>query len=166
LTDETETTVGLEALFRAHYRSLFRLAVLLLSDVALAEELTQETFFRFHCAARPARPGAELAYMRRTLVNLCHGHHRHLAVVRRAVVPLLVDAPSAEDETAGGERQRAIAAAVRSLPTRQRECVVLHYYAELSDSEVGHTLGISAGSVKRHLHRARATLAAQLEGER
>jgi DNA-directed RNA polymerase specialized sigma24 family protein len=41
--------------------------------------------------------------------------------------------------------------------------VVLHYYADLSDAAIADTLGISVGSVKTHLHRARAALAEQLE---
>ena len=56
--------------------------------------------------------------------------------------------------------------AVRRLPDRQRDCVVLHYYEELTDMEIARTLGISVGSVKTHLHRARTALAAILEDER
>jgi RNA polymerase sigma-70 factor (ECF subfamily) len=40
---------------------------------------------------------------------------------------------------------------------------VLRYYADLGDAEIAETLGISAGSVKTHLHRARAALAQRLE---
>jgi len=52
---------------------------------------------------------------------------------------------------------------VRALPHRQRDCVVLHYFADLTDAEIADALGISAGSVKTHLHRARAALAHVLE---
>jgi RNA polymerase sigma-70 factor (ECF subfamily) len=57
-------------------------------------------------------------------------------------------------------------AAIRRLPERQRDCVVLHYFCELSDVEVASVLGVSSGSVKTHLHRARATLAHELEAWR
>ena len=59
-----------------------------------------------------------------------------------------------------------MAAAVRTLPPRQRDCIVLRFYADLSDAEIADTLGISAGSVKTHLHRARAALADRLEALR
>jgi RNA polymerase sigma factor (sigma-70 family) len=64
------------------------------------------------------------------------------------------------------DQQRAIAAAVRALPRRQRDCVVLRYYGDLADPEIATTLGVSVGSVKTHLHRARTALAPRLEALR
>jgi RNA polymerase sigma factor (sigma-70 family) len=52
----------------------------------------------------------------------------------------------------------ALAAALRRLPTRQRETVVLRYLADLSEQDVGHVLGIRQGTVKTHLHRGLAAL--------
>ena len=78
-----ETAVNLDGLFRAHATPLLRLAVVLTGDRGLGEELVQDAFVRLaRSATRPA-PGAELAYLRRIVINLSHGHHRHLAVVRR-----------------------------------------------------------------------------------
>jgi RNA polymerase sigma factor (sigma-70 family) len=62
--------------------------------------------------------------------------------------------------------QRLVARAVRALPARQRECIVLRFYEELTDREIAETLGITAGSVKTHLHRARTALAHALEALR
>jgi RNA polymerase sigma-70 factor (ECF subfamily) len=59
-----------------------------------------------------------------------------------------------------------VRAAVAALPAQQRACTVLHYFEGLTDVEVATVLGISTGSVKTHLHRARAALAAALEEER
>lgn len=67
---------------------------------------------------------------------------------------------------AATEAQREVLAAVRDLPERQREVVVLRYLLELSTAEAASTLGISEGSVKTHLHRALATLETTLEGAR
>jgi RNA polymerase sigma factor (sigma-70 family) len=58
----------------------------------------------------------------------------------------------------------AVLDAVRSLPTRQREAVVLRYYADLSEAEVARALGCSVGTVKSQLSKARATLSRLLEG--
>jgi RNA polymerase sigma factor (sigma-70 family) len=55
--------------------------------------------------------------------------------------------------------------ALRHLPDRQREVLVLRFYLDLTEAEIAHTLGISAGSVKTHAHRGLAALAHWLEDE-
>jgi RNA polymerase sigma factor (sigma-70 family) len=64
------------------------------------------------------------------------------------------------------DAQRLVVEAIRSLPRRQRDCIVLRFYEELSDTEIAEALALSPGSVKTHLHRARATLADRLEALR
>ncbi len=59
--------------------------------------------------------------------------------------------------------QQEVLEAMRSLPRRQRECLVLRYYLDLSESEIASTLGISNGSVKSHASRGLAALAKHLE---
>jgi RNA polymerase sigma-70 factor (sigma-E family) len=153
----------LDRLFRAHATALLRLAIVLSGDRDLSEELVQEAFVRLHRAATPPAPGAELAYLRRTVINLVHGHHRHLRVVRRRAHEPPPDREAAEVDAVRRDGQRRVTDAVRNLPRRQRDCVVLHYYADLTDTEIADELGISPGSVKTHLHRARAALADRLE---
>jgi RNA polymerase sigma-70 factor (sigma-E family) len=161
-----DSGVDLDGLFRAHATPLLRLAVVLTGDHELAEELVQEAFVRLHRSGSSPAPGAELAYLRRTVINLSHGHHRHLRVVRSRRTEPSGDHDAAEVDAVRRDGQREVAAAVRALPDRQRDCVVLHYYGELSDTEIADALGISAGSVKTHLHRARATLSDLLEALR
>lgn len=60
---------------------------------------------------------------------------------------------------------RRLAAAVQTLPTRQREVVVCRYYLELTVAETAELLGITSGSVKRHAHRGIEALAARVEAE-
>lgn len=152
-------------MFRSHYRSLLRLGVVLTGDPALAEELAQEAFVRYH--GSPARPrrGAELAYLRRTVVNLSHVHHRRTSFLSR--IRNDNPAPATPEQLAiTSERQSTVMAAVRKLPSRQRDCVVLFYFMDLGTREIATTLGLSPGSVKTHLHRARATLGVDLKGLR
>ncbi len=163
MIDEVQDTATLRGLYEEHAPGLYRLAVALISDAAQAEDLVHDAFVRLHRVARPPAPGAERAYLRRTVVNLAHDHHRHRAVARRTATPIGPDLPSAEVTAAGAERDGAVAAAVAALPARQRDCIVLHYFADLPDSEIAADLGISVGSVKTHLHRARAALAQRLE---
>jgi RNA polymerase sigma-70 factor (ECF subfamily) len=157
------TGLDLDGLFRAHATPLLRLAVVLTGDQRLAEDLVQDAFVRLHrSGARPAA-GTELAYLRRTVVNLAHGHHRRLRIARSHPPGPPRVAPAAEVDAVRHDGQRRVAEAVRALPRRQRDCVVLHYFADLTDAEIADALGISAGSVKTHLHRARAALAHVLE---
>jgi RNA polymerase sigma factor (sigma-70 family) len=156
----------LDSLFRAHATRLLRLAVVLTGDRELAEELVQEAFVRFARADTPPRLGTELSYLRRTVTNLSHGHHRRLRTARRHRPEPALDAAAADVGAGRREDQRRVAEAVRALPDRQRDCTVLRFYADCTDREIAEILGISPGSVKTHLHRARAALADALEALR
>jgi RNA polymerase sigma factor (sigma-70 family) len=61
------------------------------------------------------------------------------------------------------EDQREVLAALATLPLRQRQCVVLRFYEDLTEVQIAETLGISQGSVKTHLHRAMQALTERLE---
>src|SRR5688500_18184010 len=112
---------SLEDVFRSHHAPLLRLAVVLTGDRQLADDLVQDAFLRLHRSPSWPPPDMELAYLRRTLINLSHGHHRHLGVVRRYAERAVVDdaAPAAEVTAEMRDRQRRVAAAIRALPRRQ-----------------------------------------------
>jgi RNA polymerase sigma factor (sigma-70 family) len=76
-------------------------------------------------------------------------------VPKRRPLPVAV---AAADETESVVLRQALMAALRRLPTRQREAVVLRYLADLSEQDVGLALGIHQGTVKTHLHRGLAAL--------
>lgn len=164
--DRRAAEVDLDALFRAHATPLLRLAIVLTGDRPLAEELVQDAFVRLHRSGTAPAIGAELAYLRRTVINLSHGHHRHLRVVRGHRPDAPGTEASAEVDAVRRDGQRRVVDAVRALPERQRDCIILRFYADLTDVEIADALGISAGSVKTHLHRARAALADRLEALR
>ncbi len=151
-------------LYRAHYTSLVRLAALLLDDVGTSEEVVQDAFVRMHGAWRRLRdPEKALPYLRTTVVNLSRSRMRRRQVARRHPEPLPVDAPSAEYAAISHEEQRAVVTALNVLPPKQREALVLRYYAELSEAEIAAAMRVSAGAVKSHLHRGKAALARHLE---
>jgi RNA polymerase sigma-70 factor (sigma-E family) len=76
--------------------------------------------------------------------------------------PPLPAAVDAGDEADAVVLRRALAAALAHLPRRQRETVVLRYICDLSETDVASALGVSAGTVKTHLHRAIASLRANI----
>ena len=77
-----------------------------------------------------------------------------------------VDVESAEQGVLRGDRARAVVARLHDLPRRQRECVVLRFYDDLTVPDIARVLGVAEGSVKSHLHRAMTTLAIELEDHR
>jgi RNA polymerase sigma factor (sigma-70 family) len=168
---EVQEATDVVTLHQLHWAGLWRLATLLTSDPVAAEDLVQDAFARYLRARggrRGPAAGSELAYLRRTVINLSNSRFRRLGVARRHAPSLAStdDHPSAELEAGATDDGRRVRAAVAALPAQQRACIVLHYFDGLTDAEVAVVLDISTGSVKTHLHRARAALAATLEEER
>lgn len=162
-------TNDLEGLYREHYRSLVRLASVLVDDVATCEELVQDAF-----VAVLRRSGgwvdddAAPAYLRSAVLNGARSHLRKQQVRRRWLqrATLPADQPGADVATMHGDDTRTMLAALRSLPARQREVLALRYYLDLPEAEIAATLGISAGSVKTHAHRGLAALARRVGEDR
>jgi RNA polymerase sigma-70 factor (sigma-E family) len=153
---------ALEQLYVAHWRGLVRLAVLLLHDQGAAEEVVQDSFVAMHLRWRSLRdPDKALAYLRQAVVNRSRSALRHRGVVERYVArqqPALSVADPADGPALVRDRRDVVLDALRALPTRQREVLVLRHYLELSETEIAETLGISRGSVKAHASRGTAAL--------
>lgn len=151
-------------LYVAHYRSLVRLAALLLRDAGAAEEVVQDAFVAMHAAWRRLRdPDLALAYLRRSVVNRSRSALRHRSVVARHAARPAPDAASAEHAAMLAIEHAEVLAALRALPVRQREVLVLRYYADLTEADIADALGISRGAVKSHASRGMAALRADLE---
>jgi RNA polymerase sigma-70 factor (sigma-E family) len=151
-------------LYRAHYRSLVRLAALLLDDVGTSEEVVQDAYIRMHGAWRRIKdPEKALPYLRTTVVNLSRSRMRHRQVVERHAPRPMPDSASAEEGAISMAERDAVIGALRALPDKQREALVLRYYGDLSEAEIAATMGVSQGAVKSHLHRGKAALARHLE---
>jgi RNA polymerase sigma-70 factor (sigma-E family) len=149
------------ALYRSHALGLTRLAFIMLGDRQSAEDVVQEAFCGlFRAWDRLPDEANVLAYLRASVVNGCR------TVIRRrkrtpqslAVPP----APSAEASMLVGEERRATVAALRRLPPRQREALVLRYFADLPEQETAAAMGISRGTVKSTTARALAALGRML----
>lgn len=151
-------------LYAAHYRSLVRLAALLLRDTAVAEEVVQDSFVAMHGAwRRLADPDKALAYLRRSVVNRSRSALRHRSVVARHAPAPAPHAASAEHGAMVALEHAEVMAALCRLPQRQREVLVLRYYADLSEAGIADALDISRGAVKSHASRGMAALRAHLE---
>jgi RNA polymerase sigma-70 factor (sigma-E family) len=163
---EWDATQAVTAIYTTHYRSLVRLAVLLVRDVATAEEVVQDSFIAMHGAWRRMRDSDKaLSYLRQSVVNRSRSVLRHRVVVDRNAPKPAPDMPSAEQGALSLLERSAVIAALRTLPPRQREALVLKYYADLSEAQIATTMGISQGAVKSHTARGMASLRTVLEME-
>lgn len=159
------TTVDfLTETYRAHYRPLLGLAALLLDDTASCEDVVQEAFIRVHAARNRIRDREKtLSYLRQTVVNLSRSTLRRRILGLKLLSRPMPDAASAE-EGAYEQLERAdLIQAMRGLQRRQREVLVLRYFADMSEAEVASALGISAGSVKAYGSRGIAALRVAME---
>jgi RNA polymerase sigma factor (sigma-70 family) len=149
-------------LFQTEGRSLVRMARLFVDDRDAAEDVVQEAFLRLarHAGRIEAMERAP-AYLRSIVLNLARDHNRRGLVSLRhhATSGREIDVqPDAADHLVRSEEHRRVLDAVRQLPTRQRDCITLRYFEELSIEGIASTLDLSPNSVKTHLQRAMSAL--------
>jgi RNA polymerase sigma-70 factor (sigma-E family) len=167
----TETLpTGLEArqrvslLFHAHALALKKLAFLMTGDQPTAEDIVQDAFLGLYRRWRSLDDADKaLGYLRISVLNGCRSVHR----VRFRRQGITLDAPedtaSAEDIALLGEANRQVLIAIRRLPARQREAVVLRYYLDMTEDQAAQAMGVSRGTVKSATSRGLAALARMLK---
>ena len=153
-------------LYSQHYRALVRLAALLVRDTPTAEEVVQDSFVAMNGGWQRLRDTEKaLAYLRQAVVNRSRSVLRHRTVVDKNLQKAPPDMPSAEHGALVLLERSAVVAALRHLPDRQREAIVLRYYADLSEAEIAAAMKISRGAVKSHTARGMTALRTALEQE-
>lgn len=143
---------------------LFRLAWLAVDDAAVAEDLVQEAYTRLYEHPERVRDVAKVdAYVRSIVLNLARSRFTRRA--RRGHLDLRI----ASDPTGAGrvpevdpmraaDDRSVLADALDALSPNQRVCVVCRYWLGLTDAETAEATGLSLGTVKTHLRRARGAL--------
>lgn len=164
--EELERRDFVEALYHQEVVSLVRLARLFTDDRAGAEDIVQEAFIRLYRASHRIDDLAKsAAYLRSIVLNLARDHNRRGLLSLRhqnaMAEPAEVEPP--DERLLRTESQGEILKALGELSQRQRDCLVLRFYLELSESEIAETLSISPNSVKTHCRRGMESLARQLE---
>ena len=147
------------ALYESSALGLIRMAYVMLGDLPSAEDVVQEAFCGLYRRwdGLASTDGA-LYYVRTSVLNGCRSALRRRAV-RRGFVQhqTLADEPpaaSAETVALGGEERQEVIRALARLPHRQREVLVLRFYAELRDEQIGRVMGIRPGTVRSTAFRA------------
>jgi RNA polymerase sigma-70 factor (sigma-E family) len=145
---------AVEALYQAHALRLIRLAYITLGDRPAAEDVVQDAFCGLYRRwENLAETGKALPYVRASVLNGCRSVLRHRAVLRRRVAHQ-VAVESAEAAMLSGEERDQLIRAVRDLPDRQREALVLRFYLDLPDDEIAKAMGITPSTVRSTMHRA------------
>jgi len=153
-----------DTLYRDSWQRLVRLAALLVGDATAAEDIVQDAFANVY--RRWGRlydlPGAG-AYTRTAVINGSRSFLRRRGTAGAARGLNISNAEAADVAVIGVEDQGAMRRAVISLPPRQREVLVLRYWAELAEAEIAQTLRVSRGTVKSSAARGLAALSKVLE---
>jgi RNA polymerase sigma-70 factor (sigma-E family) len=158
---------AINELYHARRLGLVRLALLMVDDLATAEDIVQDVF-----AALYRRHGADLrtvsdpdAYLTSGVMNAARSALRRRRTARAYVPPPPGTAPAAEEQMLLSEGDREVLGALRELTVRQRQVLVLRYWSELSEREIADALHVSRGTVKSTASRA-LTILRGLLGER
>ncbi|MFG2196793.1 RNA polymerase sigma factor [Streptomyces sp. NPDC048639] len=164
MSGSQEPGAPLRHLYRAHRLPLVRLAALPVGDLPTAEDVVHDAFAAAWRRRQSLHDATSMApYMRRAVVNKARSVIRRRRVANALRPEREHHAPSAEDEVLLGIEHRELLAALHRLAPRQKEILVLRYWAGLSEAEIARTMGVSPGAVKSMSHRSLAALRRRLE---
>lgn len=153
------------AFVRANTSALLRTAYLLTGSASGAEELVQDTLARLYPKwAKVEAADVPLAYVRRSLAN-AFVNDRRRPYSRDLVVELVPERADARDATAQLDDRDEAWTLLRTLPDRQRAALVMRYFHDLPDEEIGAALGCRAGTVRSLISRGLSTMRAQATKE-
>ncbi len=160
---QTLETEPFTEFYEREYRPVVEFACALTGDRWVAEDLAQEAFIaaerdwpRLSAYEQPT------AWVRRVVANKSVSRLRRLGAESRALLRLRHKPPVPPPQLSAESVE--VWEAVRSLPKRQAQAIALTYLEDLSLQQVGEILECSPFTVKTHLQRGRAALAARLGG--
>ncbi|MET8287248.1 MULTISPECIES: SigE family RNA polymerase sigma factor [Streptomyces] len=135
-----------------HWPRLMRTAFLLTGERHAAEDLAQSTMERVYAAWRRVGSADDPeAYVRRVMINTHARRHRRKLrefLASRDDSDLVDEVADIDDRMAQVDDRRALLEALGHLPARQREAVVLRYWADLTETQTAEAMGCSVGTVK------------------
>lgn len=158
--DEADPAAAVAALYEDHAVSLIRLAHVMLGNRAAAEDVVQDAFCGLYRRwAKLTDKDRALGYLRVSVLNGCRSALRRTPVtweLTDSVEPR--PASSAETAAISVEQRHEVARALRCLPHRQREVLVLRFYLDWSDAQIARETGIRPTSIRSARHRGLAAL--------
>ena len=157
---QSDAEQAITAIYGTEYRSLVRLAAVLVGDVGIAEEVVQDSFVAMYGAwSRLRDRGKALAYLRQRVISRSRSALRQgMAADGNAPKPKPGIMPSAEQGAITQPQRSAVTSAMQTLSPRQREALMLRFYLDLSERQAASAMGISLAAANYHTARARAAL--------
>lgn len=153
-----DPTLAVTALYHEHALSLIRAAHIMLGNRAAAEDVVHDAFCGLYRRwGHLADKGKALSYVRSSVVNGCRTALRRSRLQDR-ITTYQPSAVSAEAAALSREERREVVRALRRLPDRQREVLVLRYYLDLTDEQIADDLGITPSTIRSTRHRALVSL--------
>jgi RNA polymerase sigma-70 factor (sigma-E family) len=144
-----------DVLYQARRLSMVRLASFLVGDMHVAEDIVQDAFAGLHAHWGRLRDEQSAdAYLRRAVVNRSRSLLRRRRTARGYEWPVAAEEPGADADVLAADERSQLRRAVSQLPRRQREVLVLRYWADLSEAEIADAMGVSTGTVKSTASRA------------
>lgn len=144
-------------LYRAQFGPLSGYATALTGDPVIAVDIAQEAFTRLLARWRRVRDAR--AWLFFVATNLTRDYWRGVVrdreLTERAGANHHFEAPAADPW---------LRDLVERLPEKQRQAILLHYYADISVDDIARLLRVPVGTVKRRLHDGRASLAVDVRG--
>lgn len=160
---------AIRALYNAYSDRIWKILLYTLGDPVQAQDVLQSVFFKFFRGLSGFRFQSSLfTWLYRIARNECLNHRRRKTVPALPLEEILggreeIDPrPSAGAPDERWERDQILKEAVRRLPSKMRDVIVLKYVEELSYEEIGRALGCASGTVASRLNRALAELGERL----
>jgi RNA polymerase sigma-70 factor (sigma-E family) len=157
--EEARADLPVTALYQAHALGLIRLAHVMLGDRSAAEDVVQEAFCGLYRRwDQLSDSDKALQYVRSAVLNGSRSvlRQRSTRARQHLYAPPAASAASAESAVLTGEERRDVMHALRQLPDRQREVLVLRFYLDLSEAEIARDLKISPGKCPARVDRLQA----------
>jgi len=150
-------------LFDLYYTRMLRVAVVLVGDLATAEDVVQDALLALYTSWSRVRDKDDaVGYLHRSVVNGARSRLRRRAVALRLRPLRPPDAISAEDAALSALMSGPLITAMAALPRREREAVLFRHYLDRSEQQTADALGLRPGSVKGYASRGLAKLRAAL----
>ena len=150
-----------EELFLRYGRQVYVFCLGRLGDRLEAEDALQATFLNaFRGFERGIVPYSEAAWLFKIAHNVCLTLRRNASRRRRVELPTAIDDSLVASPERDSEQLVDLAGALRGLPTRQQQAIVLREWQGLNYAEIASALGMTHAAVETLLHRARRSLRA------
>jgi len=158
--EECDASAAVSALFAVNALGLAKLAYVMIGDRDTADDIVQDAFSGLYRRwEHLSDPRKALSYLRSAVLNSCRSTlRRRRPEVSGELAPLHVEHESAESVVVSEEERKVVMAALRQLPHRQREVLVLRFYLDMTEREIAAQMGVGQSTVRSSAHRGLVAL--------